>query len=431
MRRPQVGRLVQNALALIVSGAGSAVIGIAFWGIAAHLASPATVGRMAAEIAAMTLLAQLAELSFSSTFERFLPVAGNQTRAFVKHAYALCVSVALLISVAYVALGLGHRFLPTLFAWRALFVFAVIMWTIFALQDSALVGLRATRWVPVENIIYSLSKLALLPLLLIITASQGIFVAWMIPVSLMIIVVNWYLFKIRIPRHEKMISSRENLPSVRAMIALSGASYASLLVSVLSVSITSLIVIDRLGAVASAHFYIPVQISLGATLLIGSTMRSFIVEASSDPGTLRHSARVTLRTSIVFLVPSVVIGFIIAPDILGIFGRSYTAQGTTLLRMLLLSLPAIAVTSFYSAFAWLDKRVWWFALRQVVSAVVFFSILFTLIGHFGILAIGIASLIESGVQGIFFLPILIKRYRQAMNATVSESETHTTALPDD
>jgi O-antigen/teichoic acid export membrane protein len=183
---------------------------------------------------------------------------------------------------------------------------------------------------------------------------------------------------------------------------------------VLQVTIVTLIVIDRLGAVASAQYYIPAQIAGGATLLLGSIMRSFVVEASSEPDKLRQFAKVTLRTTTVLLVPSVVIGVIVAPLLLGIFGHNYSQHGTTLLRMLLLSLPAIAVTTFYSSFAWIDKQVWWFAIRQVASALIFFGVMLALIGHFGILAIGIASLVESGVQGVFFLPILIRRYRQAV-----------------
>jgi hypothetical protein len=79
--------------------------------------------------------------------------------------------------------------------------------------------------------------------------------------------------------------------------------------------------------------------------------------------------------------------------------------------MLILSLPGMAITSFYSTFAWLDKNVWWLAIRELVSAGVYFSVLFIFIGHFGIFAIGIASVTSSGLQGLFFLPISIRRYR--------------------
>jgi len=146
-----------------------------------------------------------------------------------------------------------------------------------------------------------------------------------------------------------------------------------------------------------------------------SIMRSFLVEAASEPYALRHHANVAMWALIAVVVPSVVLGLILAPEILRVFGSSYATYGTTLLRMQLLALPCSAVTIFYSSFAWLDKHVWWMTIRELVSAIIFFSVLFAFIGHFGILAIGIASLASSGLQGIFFLPISIRRYRMTTN----------------
>ncbi|HEV3266854.1 MAG TPA: hypothetical protein VGZ68_00450 [Acidimicrobiales bacterium] len=412
--------LVQNALSLIASGAGSAMIGIVFWGVAAHLASEATVGRMSAEIAVMLLLSLISQFSFSTNFERFLPVAGDQTRSFIVRAYALCVSASLVISAAYVALGLGHSFLPRSLEWRAFFVLAVILWTVFALQDSVLVGLRATRWVPVENILYALAKLGLLPLFLMITAGEGIFVAWILPVVAMIVLVNWYIFKSRIPHHVSLSPVSEKLPTTRELIVLAGGEYGGLVITVLTGSLTTLIVINRLGAVANAHYYIPAQISGGAFLLLSSILRSFVVEVSSNPERTRHYARTTLRTMVALLLPSIVLGVALAPEILGIFGRSYATQGTLLLRMMLLSVPAMSVSAFYFTFALLDKRVWWFAVRQTASAVIFFSVLLLSLSHLGIRAIGLSYLVETGVQAIFFLPILIKRYQRAVSPSRAE-----------
>src|SRR5579863_1145825 len=134
--RPRPGRLVQNAIALIISSAGSSTIGILFWAIAAHLATHAAVGRTTAEIAAMLLLANLAQLSYGSIFERFLPIAGHLTGGFVRRAYSTCLVFALVLATAYVIAGFGHSFLPSSLLWRALFVVSVVLWTIFALQDS-------------------------------------------------------------------------------------------------------------------------------------------------------------------------------------------------------------------------------------------------------------------------------------------------------
>ena len=402
---------MQNAIALMVSAGGTAVIGVVFWGVAAHLASTTAVGRTTAELAAMLLLATLAQLSYGSIFERFLPVAGKFTRDFVMRAYALCVAFAFILAIAYLLLGFGHSFLPTSLGWRALFVAAVVLWTIFALQDSVLIGLRASRWVAIENIAFSLAKLALLPACIVISASQGIFVASIAPVVVTVIAVSWYLFRQRIPEHMSLAGPVESLPSTRDLILLAGAQYTALLTGVFMPSLLSLIVIQRLGAVANAHYFLPNMIASGLGLLCWGIVRSFLVEASHEPDQLRSHANSAIRTMIVVLVPSVVLGYIFAPEYLRIFGASYSTQGTTLMRMLLLSLLGTAVVVFYSTFAWLDKRVWWMTVRNLGSSLVQLVLVFVLIGHFGIEAIGIAALVNAAITFVVFLPISIRRYR--------------------
>ena len=201
------------------------------------------------------------------------------------------------------------------------------------------------------------------------------------------------------------------MPSARELLVMTSAQYATLLVTVITTSVITLVVIDRLGAVASAHYYLPAQIASGVAVSLWSIDRSFLVESSAERHDLRRHARSAMRTGLVVLAASIVLGEILAPEILRIFGSSYAASGTTLLRLLLLSLPGTAITAFYSSFAWIDKRVWILTIRELVATLVLFVLIFVLIGHFGILAIGIASIIESGLQGILFLPILIRRYR--------------------
>jgi O-antigen/teichoic acid export membrane protein len=398
-------------VALMVSSGGTAVLGVAFWGIAAHLASPYNIGRASAEIAAMSLLAFVSGLSFGSIFDRFLPVIGKGTRTFVTNAYALCSSVALAAGIIYLLAGFGHAFIPSSLGWRVFFVLSVMLWTIFVLQDSVLTGLRATPWVPVENILFAVAKLALLPIALAITVRQGVFVAWTVPVLGATLGVNWYLFRKRIPEHEAMNAAIEDLPSTREIASLAVAQYAQLLINFFTPSIVVLIIIARLGAVSEARYYLPALIAGGMSGFLWNLNTSFLVEASRDPARLRQHANVTIRAALVVLVPAMLIGIALAPEILRIFGKGYAEHGTTLLRLQLLALPGTAVTAFYSAFSWLDKRVWRLAMRDLVLALSFFTLLLTWIGQYGILAAGMASLATSVFQLVFFLPIAIKRYQ--------------------
>ena len=404
------GLLIQNAIALMISSGGTAVLGVVFWAVAAHLSTASALGRTAAEIAAMLLLATLAQLSYGSIFERFLPVAGEFTFNFVKQAYLLCTAFGLVLAAGYLALGFGNSFLPSSLGWKLLFVVAVVLWTIFALQDSVLIGLRASRWVAVENIAYSAVKMAFLPVSIAISATEGIFVAWTAPLILTIIAISWYLFRHRIPEHASTSVSTEALPSARNLIVLASAQYAALLSSVFLPSVVTLIVIQRLGAVANAHYYLPAMIANSLGMFSWGIVRSFLVEATNEPHALRLHANSAIRALLIVLVPSIVLGCIFAPYYLRIFGASYANQGTTLMRLLLISLLGTTVMVFYTAFAWIDKQVWWLTVRNVVSGIIYLVVIFALIGRFGINAIGIASLIYSGTTLFVFLPITIRRY---------------------
>jgi pimeloyl-ACP methyl ester carboxylesterase/O-antigen/teichoic acid export membrane protein len=395
----------------MVSAGGTAVIGVVFWAFAAHLAPASVVGKTTAEIAAMVLLANLAQLSFGSIFERFLPVAGNLTRDFVLRAYVMCVVTGFVLAIAYVILGLGNNYLPQTAGWKALFIVSVVLWTIFALQDSVLIGLRASPWVAVENISFSIAKLVLLPLAISISATQGIFAAWTVPVIPTIIVITWYLFRKRIPDHISMGGSAARLPSTRNLVGLAGAQYASMLSTVFMPSLISLIVIQRLGAVANAHFYVPTLIATGLSVVAMSIVRSFLVEASHEPHLLRRHAKSAMRALAILLVPSVTIGCVFAPYYLRVFGDEYSTGGTTLIRLLLLAIPGSTVMVFYSAFAWLDQRVWWMSIRIFIGSVLQILVILLLIDRHGLLAIGIAALVNAGFTVLVFLPVSIRRYQ--------------------
>ena len=55
-----------------------------------------------------------------------------------------------------------------------------LLWGVFSLQDAALTGLRQAHWVPVENAIFGVLKLALPPALLAWRRAR-VFVGWVWP----------------------------------------------------------------------------------------------------------------------------------------------------------------------------------------------------------------------------------------------------------
>ena len=402
-------RIFTNALALMISAAGSGILGLLYWGIGAHLASPNAIGRAAGEIAAVTLLSTFAQLSFGSVFQRFLPRAAEKSRGLVVTGYATSMVAALAVGVGYLSLGFTRRFFPSSVEWSLLFIVTVVLYTVFALQDSVLISLRVSRWVALENILFGVAKLALLIPLARYALGQGVVLSWTIPLAVTIIAVNWYIFARRLPDHIRTSPVAEPLPTLKRMLSLSIPQFAGTVLSLLSTSVVSLIVIGKLGAVANAHYYLVAQVAFTPSLFIWSISRLLVVEVSHEPDEQRRHIRQSIIAMGAVMFVSVGIGTVFAHQILDVFGSAYADQGTTLLRLLLLSLPGSVVAALYAALAWIDGRVWFLMVREVIALVINLSIVLFLISRHGINSVGYAALITSGVEFALFLPVTMKR----------------------
>ena len=150
----------------------------------------------------------------------------------------------------------------------------------------------------------------------------------------------------------------QTLSPTRELNLLDGAQCATLLFGVSSPSIDTLIVIPRLGGVAKALFCVPLLITSNLDLLNFSFANSCPFEFSHEPNAVGRHSNTAIRAMSVTLLPSALFGAICAPKFLQLFGVSYTTDGSTLLRILLLSAPLSAVSNFPSAYAWRVKRVW-------------------------------------------------------------------------
>lgn len=424
-------RIYTSAFALMVSTAGSGVLGLVYWYFAAHLASPNSVGRAAGEVAAVTLLSTLAQLSFGPVFERFLPRAGDKSASIIRTGYLASMGAAIVISIAYIALGFANRFFVPTLKWDLLFLVTIVFYTVFALQDAVLISLRVARWVAVENILFGVAKLALLIPLAKFALGQGIVLSWTLPLFATIVCVNVYIFSSRVPRHMRDTRIVEPLPTLRHMLSLSIPQYAGTVLSIFSVSVISLVVIARLGAIDNAHYFLVAQVAAAPTLFIWSISRLLIVEISHEPERqLHHISQSTLAMGTVSIV-GIVVGILFAHNILGFFGAAYANQGSTLLRLLLLSLPGTVVAATYSSLAWIDGRVWLLAIREGASMLVYITIVLVFIGRHGINTVGYAALATSILEFVVFLPLTVKRILAAKAAATTMTKTSIPSLDAD
>jgi O-antigen/teichoic acid export membrane protein len=205
--------LFRNGYLLMLSSIAMSGISMVYWALAARLYTPEAVGLNSAVISAMVFVAGVSHLELGSALVRFVPRAGRATRRFVSYAYlATVIMTAAACVVAVLGLGVWFPVLGTMggsVTWGVWFIVATVAWSVFGLQDDVLTGLRRTVWVPVENTVFAVAKIALLLLLAASFPRYGIFAAWTLPVVVAILPVSVLIFRYLIPRHARLTREQE------------------------------------------------------------------------------------------------------------------------------------------------------------------------------------------------------------------------------
>ena len=325
-------QLYRTGYYLIIGTGITSLLGVAFWALAARSYSAHEVGQNAAAISAMTLVSGVCSLGLSAVLVRYLPVAGAATRMLVNRSYALTVALSFVFGAAVAATS--DAWSPTLSflqrgGWLAGFTLATAAMTVFTLQDSVLTGLRAARWIPLENSLYALGKLALLIVLAAMLPTAGPFVAWNAPLLPAIILINYLIFRRLIPRDRSV-----GLLDRAKVLRMAAGNYGGNLFALVGNMYMPILVANQVSATEAAYFFVPWMISLSLQLVALNVTTSLTVEAALDMPQLRRLSRQALGHSMRLVAPMAALTVLIAPVALLAFGSAYADAGTTLLRLL-------------------------------------------------------------------------------------------------
>jgi O-antigen/teichoic acid export membrane protein len=395
--------LFLHAYALGLSGLLTSGFGVVYWVVAARLYPIEVVGVNAALLSLVALLGNVSQLNLRSGFGRFVPVAARRTRSLIAGGYAAALAVAAVTSLVVVGVVAARpqllpavRFTPFL-AW--LFPVTVVLWTGFVIQDHVLTALRRTVWVPMENAIFSIAKIALLFVFVGRIEDLPILVSWTIPTALGVVIVSIWIFRWLIPRHEEetegaLVPEGSDSVTAASVARYVGGDYLASLFAIGSTSLLPVIVLSIAGAASSAHFYVVALVGSAAQLLPTVLSTSLLVELSTSGAPFERDARRVLRQLAVTMVPLVAILVIGAPIILGIFGADYAAEGTPALR--LFALAGLPYSLVQLAFVRLrvERRVRWILASQAVLGILLVAGSVVALPSFGIAGIGAVALLS-------------------------------------
>lgn len=347
--------LFVNGYALVLSSWATSALGIGYWIMAARLYSEEAVGLNSAALTVIFFLANVAQLNLVNALNRFIPSAGRETASLILKAYlastvmAVCVSAVFLLGIDLWAPSLSAmRSSPASILWV---IVATVSWCIFTLQDGVLIGLRQAKWVPLASITYAVIKLGMIVLLAKALPGTGIFVSWTVPVLLLIMSVNTLVFLRLVPSHVRAIEPAGHPFDNRAVVRFVMGDYFGSLAWIATITLLPILVLERIGPVASAHFYLAWNITYALYLVSGNMGMSLVTEAARDEEKLNLYSYQVLQRTLLLVAAAVVLIIIGAPVILRLYGASYASEGAILLR--LLSLSAIPIPSSLSTSAWL------------------------------------------------------------------------------
>ncbi|MEO5875963.1 MAG: glycosyltransferase [Streptosporangiaceae bacterium] len=321
--------LLRGSSLLLANTVGLAVLGFAFWSVAAHGHPPAAVGRLAALVAVVTMLAAVGGLGLSNTILRDLGGEGRPRMlvaavvAAVSSAGALLAAAAFVVVVPLLPVGGELERGPGIVA---LVAALVVCTAVGGLLDAGLIALRATEALLAKNLVGGVLKLLALPAFasfgadgLVLAYAVGTVVACLLGAAALA------------PRLRPAPAAARTARGPR----FSARSHLGVVLGILPSTVVPLQVLALHGAGPTAWFAMSFQIAAMLTFIPSAAGQ--VLFAEERRGAARHNVVLAVAWTYGLLVPAVVVAAVGAPWLLLLFGGSYAEEGAGCLRLLALA----------------------------------------------------------------------------------------------
>ncbi|MET9108834.1 lipopolysaccharide biosynthesis protein [Streptomyces zhihengii] len=339
--------LMSNSFFLMLTTVTAAAAGFLFWILVAHLYPAEEVGRASSLISCVYLLSYFSLFGLSNTLVRHLPTSerpGDETSTAVVTACfgTLLVSGTFVLAVPWLApqLAFVHSSPLTVVVFLVLAGGAAVN----LLTDSVFVAFRSTRYnFAINGVLMGSLKVAL-PVAFVFAGAMGIFLASGLASAVAAAVSIWVARRKLRLRVRPYFSWR----LLRRTIAYSLSNYVACSLNLVPQIVLPLVVLERLGPVPAAVFFIAFQIAnlvYCASYAIGDAL---FAEGSQAKADLRSIARRSGAAMLAVNVPAAAFVMLLAGHILNVFGPEYARGGTTTLLVFALSALGVA---FYT---WAD-----------------------------------------------------------------------------
>lgn len=395
--------LYRNALFLMLTFGIGSLAGFLFWLLVARHYTAADVGLAASLVALAGLLGSLATLGMGTGLIRFLPSVGDG-QSHIRASLTLASLAALGIGLAFLA-GLdlwAPAVAPVLERWwyTLLFLAFTVTFALAYVVDSSFLAARKGSYVLGRSLVYQALRLPL-PLIVVALGAFGIFLSFGVALLAALLVGTLFLARLY-PGFRPTPSS--NLAVLREMIAYSLGNHMASLLYALPAGLLPLLVLHRLSADGAAHFYIAWMVASFLFVVPAASATSLFVEGSHPDTSLAGDTVRSLRFTLLLLLPGILVLLLAGPFLLGLFGPDYI-EGGSLLRVLALAVPLVALNATFGSYLRVANRVRELIVLSGVLGAGTVILSYLLMDGFGLLAPGIAFL---GLQAIVSGYVLLR-----------------------
>jgi len=381
--------LYRNSFYLIASQAILSVFGFLFWVISAQLYEPSQIGIATTLISITNLITSFSLVGLNSAAIRFLPKERNRsifanTSFTVVGLTSLIISLLLLLGLPIFSPPLAA--IPLSLGLKTLLLAFMVVATINALTDSLFIAMRDTKFILITATILSILKL-FLPFMLIGLGSLGVFYSYAVAVIVACFLSLYFLRYFGI-----FISLQFSKETIKRVSSFAVSNYMAGLFGMLNATITPILITNSLGPSTTAYYYMPTMILsflLSFPRSIGSSM---FAEGSHREERLRTLFLRSIKATYSLLLPSVMLAMILGPLVLSVFGKDYSDEGITYLRLTLISTLISVPAGLMSSILNIKKKMF-FVIGISVAGAILGVTLTVLALPYGLTGIGTANIV--------------------------------------
>ncbi|MDW5562378.1 MAG: oligosaccharide flippase family protein [Methanomassiliicoccus sp.] len=399
IKRSYSNPFYSNTTYIILSSMMGSTIGLIYWIIAARYYPEETVGVATAIISLIGLIVSISLIGLDQSLIRYFP-DWDKSKIVTT---TLLITSTLSALMGLFTIEFARYLSPSLTiidqSGTIIFLIFVILQCSSGIMSNAFIAMRKARYTFIQTIIMS-SRLILL-VVFISLGVAGILLSWALSYAIASLVAIYLLYELGI-RIKKI-----DYAFVKESFGFSIGIYVFGNLNSFPLMILPLLVLNLLGAVASANYYIASSFAMIASIIISACNTSLFVEGSHGER-LKESVFKSLLASTGLLIPLTIGVYLGGGFLLSLLGKSYATGGFELLKLLLIAnLFNIPYGAYYTILK-IQKNIKRLIELGALNCIFTLGLCYLLMQMYGLNGIGYASILANGIEIIIILPLMMR-----------------------